>query len=143
MATAEAEADTERLTGPQIVALAKAISVDKMTTIALNYLRLSKAKVRNITADFPGDAETQSREMLWTWANKNPDNQVTVRTNKSFIESHQLIHVEGLVLQTKKKTRPLLVSRCDKMCTELNDYDLVISCEIYDWHWSCVNFFRE
>ena len=67
-----------RLTNPQRVQLAAAISADKMVKIALAYFKLSDTDVKNIERDFPS-AEAQSREMLTKWLYKNPDNQVQVK----------------------------------------------------------------
>ena len=65
------------LTEPIIVQLASAISVDKMEKIALGHLGISNPVVKNIRTD-EKNADAISREMIRTWAYRNPDNQIKV-----------------------------------------------------------------
>ena len=65
------------LTEPLIVQLATAIPVDVMEKIALGHFGLSHAVVKNIRSDVR-NAQAMSREILRTWAYRNPDNQIKV-----------------------------------------------------------------
>ena len=67
-----------QLTQPQIFRLAKAISADNMASIAERHMLLSRVAIRNIRGD-EGNSEGFNRQMLRTWAYKNPDNQCQVR----------------------------------------------------------------
>ena len=67
-----------RLTNEQRVQLSVAISANSMVKIALAYLNLSDADVKNIQNDEKGNSEAQNREILKAWSYRNPDNQVQV-----------------------------------------------------------------
>ena len=60
-----------------MVQLAEAISMDVMEKIALGRLGISSPVLRNIKND-ERNAQAVSREILRTWAYKNPDNQLKV-----------------------------------------------------------------
>ena len=65
------------LTDSHMVQLAEAISVDVMEKIALGRLNISYPVLKNIKND-ERNSQAVSREILRTWAYKNPDDQIKV-----------------------------------------------------------------
>ena len=55
----------------QIVRLASAISADKMTAIAEEYMGIEPETVKNLQYENSGKAEAFNRDVLRLWANKN------------------------------------------------------------------------
>ena len=65
------------LTDSHMVQLAEAISVDVMEKIALGRLNIRYPVLKNIKND-ERNSQAVSREILRTWAYKNPDDQIKV-----------------------------------------------------------------
>ena len=71
--------DPGRLTPPQIVGLAAAISADNMAAIALGYMGISHATIKNLQHENKGEAQAFNTEIIKNWANRNSgSSQVTV-----------------------------------------------------------------
>ena len=73
-----ADRTQKRLSPPQIVDLAAAISADKMEAIAEGYLDIPSETIKNLKFETKDSAETFNREIIRCWAYKNPENQVQV-----------------------------------------------------------------
>ena len=69
--------DPDQLTRKQIVRLAASISADSMESIAEGYMDISPETIKNIRRD-ASNSEAFNREILRTWANRNPSNQIQV-----------------------------------------------------------------
>ena len=69
--------DNGPLSQQQIARLAAAISRDNMESIAEGYMDITPETVKNIGSD-TSNSEAFSREIIRTWANKNPENQIEV-----------------------------------------------------------------
>ena len=78
----------QRLSSPQIVGLAAAISVDKMAAIAEGYMDISSETIENLKFKNKDDADGFNREIIRCWAYKNPANQVEVMITKFTMRSH-------------------------------------------------------
>ena len=68
----------EQLTPKQRMSLAMLISAKDWVQIAEVYFELGDGVIKNIKANNPGDAESQSKDMITKWMNKNSENQVKV-----------------------------------------------------------------
>ena len=69
--------DNGCLSPKQIVHLAAAIAADKMELIAEGYMDITNETVKNLRLD-TRNSEAFNREIIRTWANMNPGNQVQV-----------------------------------------------------------------
>ena len=68
----------EKLTGSQRIALAAKVSAQSWTKIAIAYLDLNDGVLSNLRARHRENVEAQNEEIIFMWANKNPQNQVKV-----------------------------------------------------------------
>ena len=73
-----ADRTQKRLSPPQKVDLAAAISADKMAAIAEGYMDIPSETIKNLKYETNHSAETFNREIIRCWAYKNPENQVEV-----------------------------------------------------------------
>ena len=70
--------DADRLTPQQIVFLASAISAKNMAVIAEGYMDIDDVTIKNLQYENKDDAKAFNREVIRTWANRIPENQVQV-----------------------------------------------------------------
>ena len=76
------------LTNRQIQRLAASISRHDMESIAMGYLNISHEKIKSCRGE---ETEAFNQEMIILWANRNPENQVTVLFT-SFIVHYIQLH---------------------------------------------------
>ena len=65
----------EQLTQQQIISLAATIPAPTMTAIAIGYMDISDATIKNLQYESKDDTYTFTREVLKHWMKYNPKNQ--------------------------------------------------------------------
>ena len=68
-----------KLTGRHYVLLGQSISCTNMEVVALGYMNIDIEKLKNLKEARTGDKEGFVRDIIETWACRNPGDQVQVR----------------------------------------------------------------